>query len=117
MSDTCTLAIDAMGGDHGPAVTLPAAAAMLGRHPSLSLILVGDQERLESAAASLDPPVRQRLTIQPASQVVDMDESPSQALRFKRDSSMRVAIDLVRSGEADACVSAGNTGALMATAR
>ena len=117
MSDTCTLAIDAMGGDHGPAVTLPAAAAMLARHPSLSLILVGDRERLESAVASLDPPIRQRLTLHAASQVVDMDESPSQALRFKRDSSMRVAIDLVRNGQADACVSAGNTGALMATAR
>lgn len=106
-----------MGGDHGPSVTVQAAAAAIGRHPSLTLILVGDRDRLERQIEPLDPPVRARLRIHAASQVVDMNESPSQALRFKRDSSMRVAIDLVRSGEADACVSAGNTGALMATAR
>lgn len=117
MAQSCTLAIDAMGGDHGPSVTVQAAAAAIGRHPTLTLILVGDRDRLERQVERLDPPVRARLRIQAASQVVDMDESPSQALRSKRDSSMRVAIDLVRSGEADACVSAGNTGALMATAR
>ncbi|RZU98525.1 phosphate acyltransferase PlsX [Spiribacter vilamensis] len=117
MAQSCTLAIDAMGGDHGPSVTVQAAAAAIGRHPSLTLILVGDRDRLERQIEPLDPPVRARLRIHAASQVVDMNESPSQALRFKRDSSMRVAIDLVRSGEADACVSAGNTGALMATAR
>ncbi|AGY91901.1 hypothetical protein SPICUR_04610 [Spiribacter curvatus] len=117
MTQSCTLAIDAMGGDYGPSVTVPAAAAALGRHPSLTIILVGDGARLERQIESLDPPIRARLRIRSATQVVDMDESPSQALRFKRDSSMRVAIDLVRSGEADACVSAGNTGALMATAR
>lgn len=117
MTESCTLAIDAMGGDHGPSVTIPAAAAILARHPALSLVLVGERARLETAVDALDPPIRARLKIHDARQVVDMDESPSQALRFKRDSSMRVAIDLVRNGEADACVSAGNTGALMATAR
>ena len=117
MTQSCTLAIDAMGGDHGPSVTVPASLAALERHPELRLILVGGAAELENALKGVEGAVRQRLTIHPASQVVDMDEPPSQALRYKRDSSMRVAINLVKTGEADACVSAGNTGALMATAR
>lgn len=104
-----------MGGDYGPSVVVPAALQTLVRHPALHLILVGDEPVLRQHASS--SPTNHRLTIRHASQQVNMDEEPSQALRFKKDSSMRVAIDLVKSGEAHACVSAGNTGALMATAR
>lgn len=115
-ADTC-VAIDAMSGDHGPSVTVPAALDALARHPEASILLVGDQALLERALEGARPELRKRIEIRHASQVVAMDELPSQALRGKRDSSMRVAINLVHSGEAGACVSAGNTGALMATAR
>lgn len=106
-----------MGGDIGPAATVPAALLALQRHTSLQLILVGDQEILQKelqAQKAADP---LRLTIHHATQSVAMDESPSHALRSKKDSSMRVAIDLVKENAAQAAVSAGNTGALMATAR
>jgi phosphate acyltransferase len=111
------LALDAMGGDHGPAAVVPAAVAALRQHPDLHLILVGREEALEKALASYNGVRSDRLAIRHASQEVGMDEAPSQALRTKKDSSMRVAIDLVKAGAADACVSAGNTGALVATAR
>jgi phosphate acyltransferase len=106
-----------MGGDHGPTVTIPAALAALGQHADLHLILVGDQQTLEKELERHGANVSSRLAIRHASQKVEMHELPSQALRGKRDSSMRVAINLVKDGEAVACVSAGNTGALMATAR
>lgn len=109
-----TVALDAMGGDHGSAVVVPAAMRALRNDSRLSLILVGDQDELASQVGSADS---ERIAIVHASQSVTMDEPPAQALRNKRDSSMRVAIDLVKDGRADACVSAGNTGALMATAR
>lgn len=112
-----TLAIDTMGGDHGPHVTIPAALAALKRHEQLNIVLVGlaDAIRMElKAHGAVENP---RLRIHHASEVVAMDESPQSALKNKKDSSMRVAINLVKSGEANACVSAGNTGALMATAR
>lgn len=105
-----------MGGDFGPPVTVPAAIKVLTRLPDLKLILVGDLATLEQALKSHSYD-KQRLVIQHASQRVEMDELPSQALRGKKDSSMRVAINLVKEGQAQACVSAGNTGALMATAR
>ena len=111
-----TIAIDVMGGDFGPSVTIPASLAVLKKFPSLHLILVGDSALLQSLLASHSYDAS-RLTLQHASQVVAMDELPSQALRSKKDSSMRVAINLVKEGKAQACVSAGNTGALMATAR
>ncbi len=117
MSQTCTLAIDAMGGDHGPAVTVPAALAALRRNSALELVLVGDESALNAALEGVAGHERERLQVRPASQVIGMDEPPAQALRYKKDSSMRVAIDMVRDAAADACVSAGNTGALMATAR
>ena len=117
MSQTCTLAIDAMGGDHGPAVTVPAALAALRRNSGLELVLVGDESALNAALEGVAGHERERLQVRPASQVIGMDEPPAQALRYKKDSSMRVAIDMVRDAAADACVSAGNTGALMATAR
>ncbi len=108
------LALDAMGGDFGPEVTVPAATAALQRYPELSLTLVGDRDLILTALGSVD---ESRCTVQHAPQKVEMDERPSSALRNKRESSMRVALDLVRAGAADACVSAGNTGALMAMAR
>ncbi len=117
MSQTCTLAIDAMGGDHGPVITVPAALAALARHPNLTIKLVGEPTALEHALRAAGQSDNSRLTVQAASEVVGMDEAPSNALRYKKDSSMRVAIDLVKNAQADACVSAGNTGALMATAR
>jgi len=112
-----TIALDAMGGDHGATVTVPAALAALRAHPDLHLILVGQRDLLEKELARQRGVGDKRLTIHHASQVVGMDEPPAHALRGKKDSSMRVAINLVKSGDAQASVSAGNTGALMATAR
>lgn len=112
-----TVAIDVMGGDHGPHVTVPAAIKALAANDSLNIILVGTQDAIEAELKARHAQSSPRLRIRHASEVVAMDESPALALRNKKDSSMRVAIDLVKSGEADACVSAGNTGALMATAR
>lgn len=113
-----SIAIDAMGGDQGPKVTIPAALTALAEYPNLHLILVGDQEQLlcalEAEKVTWD---KDRLEIRHATQVVEMDEAPAIALRSKKDSSMRVALNLVQEGTVKACVSAGNTGALMATAR
>ncbi len=112
-----TISIDAMGGDYGVDVTVPASLACLQENSALTLILVGDETILNALLAQDLPLYGERLVIQHASQKVDMDESPSKALKNKKDSSMRVAINLVHEKRADACVSAGNTGALMATAR
>jgi glycerol-3-phosphate acyltransferase PlsX len=112
-----TVALDAMGGDHGPSVVVPAAFRALEEQPELHLIMVGDQSVLEREIARHSSVHADRVSVVHASQQVRMDELPSQALRNKKDSSMRVAIDLVKHGDAHACVSAGNTGALMATAR
>lgn len=112
-----TIAIDAMGGDHGPSVTVPAALSALRQHKKLKLLLVGDEQVLAQVLEQHGASQNDRLRLHHASQVVGMDEKPSQALRGKKDSSMRVALNLVKEGEALACVSAGNTGALMATAR
>lgn len=108
------IALDAMGGDVGPDVVIPAALRSLAKNPHLELILVGDEDLLRR---KLPDPIPERLRIHHASEVVAMDEMPSHAMRNKKDSSMRVAINLVKDGAAHACVSAGNTGALMATAR
>jgi glycerol-3-phosphate acyltransferase PlsX len=112
-----TVAIDAMGGDHGVGVTVPAALNALEREPDLRLILVGRQEALTAELAKAGAVASDRLVLQHAGEVVEMDEPPAEALRRKKDSSMRVAINLVKDGTAQAAVSAGNTGALMATAR
>jgi glycerol-3-phosphate acyltransferase PlsX len=112
-----TLAIDAMGGDHGPSVTVPASAKFLEDTPDARVILVGLKDPLETALAKVKSTARDRLSIHLATEVVDMDEPPADALRKKKDSSLRVAINLVKDGTADGCVSAGNTGALMAIAR
>lgn len=106
-----------MGGDHGPSVTVPAALAALQRDVGLRITLVGLKDPLRELLSGAAAPLLERITVREASQVVTMDEKPQEALRKKKDSSMRVAIDLVKAGEADACVSAGNTGALMATGR
>ncbi len=112
---TTRIAIDCMGGDHGPSVTVPAALRFLSEHPAANLILVGQEEVLRPLLSSHVQDSRIRVVH--ATEVVGMDESPAIALRVKKDSSMRVAINLVKAGEADACVSAGNTGALMAISR
>ena len=112
-----TLAVDAMGGDHGPSVTVPASLRFAEATPSARVILVGRAETLDSVLAPQRSTARDRVSIQNASEVVDMDEPPADALRKKKDSSLRVAINLVKDGIADGCVSAGNTGALMAIAR
>ena len=117
MSQDLNIALDAMGGDHGPSVVIPAALRVLGEAPALNIILVGDEQSLSAELAAHNAQPGPRLRIVHASQKVEMDDKPSLALRNKKDSSMRVAINLVKSGEAQACVSAGNTGALMATAR
>jgi len=106
-----------MGGDHGPVVTVPASLDALVREPDLRITLVGLSESITPHLGSGVRRFGDRIRLREASQVVTMDEKPQDALRKKKDSSMRVAIDLVKAGEADACVSAGNTGALMATAR
>ncbi len=112
-----TVAIDCMGGDHGPHVTVPAALEFGKRFPSVVLVLVGLEDKIRSEVQSVGAATNNRFRIQHASQVVTMDESAATALRGKKDSSMRVAVNLVKSGEAHACVSAGNTGALMAVSR
>jgi glycerol-3-phosphate acyltransferase PlsX len=112
-----TVAIDAMGGDHGPRVTIPAALDLLKLDSKIKIILVGLTDAIEAELSANKAKVGSRLSIHHASELVLMDESPQSALKNKKDSSMRVAINLVKSGDASACVSAGNTGALMATAR
>jgi glycerol-3-phosphate acyltransferase PlsX len=111
---TVTVAIDCMGGDHGPDVTVHAALDFVRKHEDVRVILVGLEERILPFLAKHGDA---RVSVRHATEVVAMDESPALAIRNKKDSSMRVAIDLVKSGEADACVSAGNTGALMAISR
>lgn len=111
------IAIDAMGGDFGPRCIVPASVACLAEYPSLHLLLVGQSSLLENAIAQFPGVDRARLRVVHAGEVIAMDERPAQALRGKPDSSMRAALELVRSGDAQACVSAGNTGALMALSR
>ena len=111
-----TIAVDAMGGDIGLSVTVPASVAFLERQNDVKLLMVGDEAKLQAALKSVNAPM-DRISVIHASEVVDMDEDPRNALRHKKDSSMRVAINQVKEGLAEAAVSAGNTGALMATAK
>ncbi|WPC03634.1 phosphate acyltransferase PlsX [Pseudomonas benzenivorans] len=106
-----------MGGDFGPHCIVPASIACLAEYPSLHLVLVGQSPLLEELIARSPEVDRARLRVEHAGEVIGMDERPAQALRNKPDASMRVALELVRSGRAQACVSAGNTGALMALSR
>ncbi len=115
MTAGLTVAVDAMSGDHGAEVAVPAALDVLASTPDLRLIIVGRGEVVRPLlGAALDD---DRCRFVEATEVVAMDERPQDALRRKKNSSMRVAINLVEQGEASACVSAGNTGALLATAR
>lgn len=114
---TPRIALDAMSGDYGPQVIVPAALQILSEIDDLHLILVGDEIILKQQVGHQSVSIEQRLSIRHADQRVEMDDLPSYALRNKKQSSMRIAINLVKEGVADACVSAGNTGALMATAR
>lgn len=117
MPAKATIALDAMGGDFGPEVVVPAAAQVIKKHSNLSIILVGDEAVLRACAKEKNIRVGDSIKIQHASEVIAMHEEPGQAIRKKKDSSMRVAINLVKEGEAQAAVSAGNTGALMGTAK
>ena len=110
------IAVDAMGGDHGPRVTVPACVDFLASDPDVELLLVGKPDVIERELSRLGPRAS-RLTVVPATEMVGMDEDVRSAIRTKKHSSMRVAIDLVKEGRAQACVSAGNTGALMGTAK
>ncbi|NQZ10708.1 MAG: phosphate acyltransferase PlsX [Algicola sp.] len=111
-----TISLDMMGGDYGPRSTIPAAVAAISQHPQLHLILCGNSALLQSELSKRGVADHPQLTIKHCEQVVNMDEKPAGALRAKKDSSMRVALNLVHSGEAMACVSSGNTGALLAMA-
>ena len=112
-----TVAIDCMGGDHGPHVTVPAALNFLKSNSDVDIVLVGLRDAIEHELKARGVRPGPRLRVHPASEVVLMDETPALALRNKKDSSMRVAVDLVKNGEAHACVSAGNTGALIRVSR
>ena len=111
------IAIDCMGGDHGAHVTVPAALNVLRSDPGVAVVLVGRQDAIGRELARHGPAPEGRAIVRHASQEVEMDEAPVSAMRGKKDSSMRVAINLVEQGETAACVSAGNTGALMAMSR
>jgi glycerol-3-phosphate acyltransferase PlsX len=113
---TITIAVDCMGGDHGPSVTVPAAIDFLHRDPDCAVILVGRDEVLRPLLGQTKE-FGDRLRVHHASEVVEMHEPVASALRTKKDSSMRVAADLVKEGVANAAISAGNTGALMAISR
>jgi len=117
VTEAITLAIDCMGGDHGPRVTVAAALEFLAAVPDAAVVLVGHGDAIEAQIRRKKAHPGARLRIQQAAEVIAMDEAPGQALRTKKDSSMRIAVDLVKDGVAHACVSAGNTGALMAISR
>jgi glycerol-3-phosphate acyltransferase PlsX len=112
-----TIAVDAMGGDYGPKITVAASLRFLEETPDAAIILVGLEGEVRAALAAQRSPAAHRISVHPASEVVEMHEPPADALRRKKDSSMRVAVNLVKQGEAQACISAGNTGALMAISR
>ncbi len=114
---TKVIALDAMGGDYGPPEIVPAAIAALRQHDNLNLILIGKEDLISQELATNKYKESGRLSVLHAPEVVEMHESPTHAMRNKKQSSMRIAIEQVRDGHAQACVSAGNTGALMATAR
>ncbi|MDO6461178.1 phosphate acyltransferase PlsX [Granulosicoccaceae sp. 1_MG-2023] len=117
MNDSVTIAIDAMGGDIGAEVVVHAVKLTMDRQPRLKVILVGDETVVKAEMAKHDLHIGERLSLHHCTEVVQMDDPPSVALRSKKDSSMRVAINLVKEQQAEAAVSAGNTGALMAISR
>lgn len=112
-----TIALDVMGGDFGPSVTVPASLQALISNSELDLLLVGDPDAITPFLAKADPSILERIRIIPAESVIASDMRASQAIRASKGSSMRVALELIKSGDAQACVSAGNTGALMGLAK
>jgi glycerol-3-phosphate acyltransferase PlsX len=112
-----TIAVDCMGGDHGPQVTVPAAVDCVRRRDGVNVVLVGIEDAIHEQLRKLRVDLGSRLRVHHASEIVAMDESPGVALRSKKDSSIRVAVNLVKDETAHACISAGNTGALMAISR
>ena len=112
-----TLALDVMGGDFGPRVTVPATLQALHLYPSLHVVLVGNQPEIDLFLTKAEPSIRQRIKIIHTTKVVSMSDRPVHALRNRKQSSMRLAIEQVRDGKAQACLSAGNTGALMAISK
>ena len=117
MPQKVRIALDAMGGDHGPSVVVPGAAVALAQHPGASFILFGDQAKIEPLLGA-HPQLREACRLVHTDVAVRMEDKPSQALRNGRwKSSMWLAIDAVKKGDADVAVSAGNTGALMAMAK
>ncbi|MBT8123019.1 MAG: phosphate acyltransferase PlsX [Gammaproteobacteria bacterium] len=117
MDSRVTIALDAMGGDFGSSIVVPAAVLAARKNPDVDFILVGDEAEIRAALDKAGSAGDSQLHVQHATQTVEMDELPSHALRNKKDSSMRVALNQIKEGRAHACVSAGNTGALMATSR
>jgi len=115
MGHPVVIAVDAMGGDHGPTITVPAALEALREDRDLRIVLVGQSAALQPLIGN--QPFADRLRVKDAAEVVTMDERPQDALRKKKNSSLRISIDLVKEGQANACISSGNSGALMATAR
>ncbi|HZP74648.1 MAG TPA: phosphate acyltransferase PlsX [Pseudolabrys sp.] len=117
MPDKVRIALDAMGGDHGPSVVVPGAAVSLARHPDIEFLFFGNQEQV-APLLDIDPKLKAASRVVHTEVAIKMDDKPSQALRYGRwKSSMWLALDAVKKGEADVAVSAGNTGALMAMAR
>lgn len=114
---TIQISIDCMGGDFGPEVTVPAAVSFAGRELNAEFFLVGKEEQIQAELNKLSVLNHPRIHIVSASEVVEMDDPIEIALRRKKDSSMRLALNLIKDGKAQACVSAGNTGALMAISR
>ncbi|MBX9867336.1 MAG: phosphate acyltransferase, partial [Burkholderiales bacterium] len=111
------LAVDAMGGDHGVNITVPSCLRFLDETVDVNVVLVGDRDAIYKQIGDKLSQYSDRIDVVHATQVVGMDEAPQSAMRTKRDSSMRLAINLVKEGKANAIVSAGNTGALMAISR
>ncbi|MBL4803260.1 MAG: phosphate acyltransferase PlsX [Alphaproteobacteria bacterium] len=116
MADSKTIAIDAMGGDHGPESTIPGAALCLKDHPKLKFMIYGDEARI-NPLLNKHPDLKKVSIVHHTEKQIRSDEKPSAALRASKGSSMRMAIEAVQEGHADAIVSAGNTGALMALAK
>ncbi|MEQ5348629.1 phosphate acyltransferase PlsX [Proteus sp. WDL240414] len=112
-----TIALDAMGGDFGPRITVPACLRALASNPHLKILLVGQPDSISPLLANQNAELISRLRVIPAEHIVANDAKPSQAIRASKGTSMRVALDLVKTGEAQACVSAGNTGVLMGLAK
>lgn len=117
MPDKAVIALDVMGGDFGPEVVIPAAVSVLKKRDDLKIILVGKEDEIRAYTAEHNVDINEHLAVHHASEIVGSHDDPAMAMRKKKDSSMRVAINLVHQGDAQAIVSAGNTGALMATAK